>query len=104
MKTQNYALLLLFGLSFANAQDAYNDIRNTLAHYPLALDGKRFADLSLVFTPNAVTNYSAPLNVLNGLPMIEATLEAALRLVSTQHSYGTQLIDINGDGTADTVT
>ena len=105
MKFQSCPLLLpLFCLSFAHAQDAYTSIRNMLAQYPLAIDGKQFENLSLVFTPNAVANYSAPLNVLTGLPMIEATLEAGLRPVSTQHSYGTQLIDVNGDGTADTVT
>ncbi|KAG0652999.1 hypothetical protein D0Z07_0532 [Hyphodiscus hymeniophilus] len=104
MKLQTCASPLACFFSFAVAQDAYNAIRNTLAHYPLAIDEKRFSALSLVFTPDAVANYSAPLNVLTGLPMIEDVLEADLRVVSTQHSYGTQLIEVYRDGTADTVT
>jgi hypothetical protein len=48
--------------------------------------------------------YSAPLNVLTGLPMIESVLEADLRPVSTQHSYGTQLIVVHRNETADTAT
>lgn len=96
--------LLIVHVSFAVAQDDYNAIRNTLAHYPLAIDGKQFSDLSLVFTPDAVANYSAPLNVLTGLPMIESVLEADLRPVSTHHSYGTQLIEVYSNRTADTVT
>lgn len=60
MKFENWQLLLLSGcISFVIAQDdAYNAIRNTLAHYPLAVDGKQFSDLSLVFTPDAVANVS----------------------------------------------
>ena len=42
-------------------------IRNTLALYPLSIDGKNFDALSLVFTKDAVANYSEPLNVLTGL-------------------------------------
>jgi hypothetical protein len=56
--------LVLFYCSLAVAQDAYNAIRNTLAHYPLAIDGKQFSDLSLVFTPDAVANVSF-LSLLN---------------------------------------
>jgi hypothetical protein len=105
MKIENcsFAVLLCIA-SLCIAQDAYNAIRNTLAHYPLAIDEKEFSDLSLVFTPNAVANYSAPLNVLTGLPMIEFVLESSLAVVSTQHSYGTQLIEVYGNKTADAVT
>lgn len=34
-------------------------IRNTLALYPLAVDGKDFGALDLVFTQDVVANYSA---------------------------------------------
>jgi ketosteroid isomerase-like protein len=79
-------------------------IRNTLAHYPLAIDGKNFAALNLVFTPNAVANYSAPLNVVTGLATIESVLEASLAPVTTQHSYGTQVIDVLSANSAFSVT
>jgi hypothetical protein len=99
------SILFFSLLSLASAsQDAYNNIRNTLARYALAIDGKQFTDLSLVFTPTAVANYSAPLNVLSGLTTIEAVLQASLAPVSTQHLLGTQLIDIHNNGIADTVT
>ena len=69
-------------------------IRNTLALYPLAVDGKNFAAFSEIFTWDVYTNYSAPLNVLTPLSVLEATFEASLAPVTTQHQYGTQLIDL----------
>ncbi|CAF9929842.1 MAG: hypothetical protein HETSPECPRED_007469 [Heterodermia speciosa] len=74
--------------------DIQDQIRNTLAHYPLALDGKNFAALDLFYTADAVANYSEPLNVVTGLPQIEAVVERTLRRVLTQHTYGTQVIEI----------
>ena len=83
-----------------NLQDAsiQDQIRNTLAHYPAAIDGKNFAALNLVFTADAVANYSAPLNVLNGLQAIETTLKTNLALVLTQHALSTQIIEIETSG------
>ncbi|KAM0797088.1 hypothetical protein BDR22DRAFT_975616 [Usnea florida] len=69
-------------------------IRNTLSHYPLAIDGKDFAALSLVFTQDVVANYSAPLGVLNGLASVMSTLEASLAAVRTQHALSTQVVEI----------
>lgn len=68
-------------------------IRNTLALYPLAIDSKNFSSLSLVFTPDVSANYSTPIGVLSGLKSVETTLEALLKPVTTQHSYGTQFVD-----------
>ncbi|KFY24681.1 hypothetical protein V491_02057, partial [Pseudogymnoascus sp. VKM F-3775] len=79
-------------------------IRATLSLYSLAIDGKNFAALSRLFAPNAVANYSAPLNVLTPLSTIQATLEASLKPVTTQHSFGTQLIDVLSHDTAFSVT
>ena len=82
-----------------------SQIRQTLALYPLAIDGKNFAALSRVFTPDVVANYSAPLNVLTGLSTVQATLEQSLMYVDTQHSYGTQVIEVlEGGCTAKSVT
>ena len=75
-----------------------NQIRDTLAHYPLAIDGKNFAALDLVFTQDVVANYSAPLNVLTGLATVISTLKASLAPVTTQHALSTQLIEILAGG------
>ncbi|OBT92191.1 hypothetical protein VE01_10042 [Pseudogymnoascus verrucosus] len=79
-------------------------IRATLALYPLAIDGKNFDSLSRIFAQNAVANYSAPLNVLTPLSTIQSVLKSSLNPVTTQHSFGTQLIDILSHDSAFSVT
>jgi hypothetical protein len=79
-------------------------IRNTLSLYPLAIDGKNFPALGLVFATNAVANYFTPLNVLTPLSTIESALEASLAPVTTQNSFGTQVIDVLSPNTAVSVT
>ncbi|KAJ5152659.1 uncharacterized protein N7482_009137 [Penicillium canariense] len=79
-------------------------IRNTLAIYPFAIDGKDFDALSKVFTSDTTANYSAPLNVLTPLSTIQSTLKASLTCVTTQHLYGTQLIDVISPTVARSVT
>ncbi|KAL3463456.1 hypothetical protein BJX64DRAFT_287474 [Aspergillus heterothallicus] len=79
-------------------------IRQTLALYPLAIDSKNFSSLSLIFAPDAVANYSAPLGVLTGLPEIESVLNASLACVTTQHSLGTQVINVLSHEMARSVT
>ncbi|KAL4891845.1 hypothetical protein BDV59DRAFT_59275 [Aspergillus ambiguus] len=79
-------------------------IRNTLALYPFAVDGKNFADLSNVFAEDAVANYSAPLNVLTPLSTIESVLAANLACVTTQHQFGTQRIDLVSPTVAQSIT
>lgn len=80
-------------------------LQQTLALYPLAIDGKNFSALSGVFAPNVVANYSAPLNVIYGLEAVEATLQAALAPVTSQHALSTfsvQNLDLK-EGRAATV-
>ncbi|KAL8789663.1 MAG: hypothetical protein Q9195_006716 [Heterodermia aff. obscurata] len=80
-------------------------IRNTLSHYPLAIDGKNFSALSLVFTQDVVANYSAPLGVLTGLASLMSTLETSLAPVRTQHALSTEVIEIlEGESTARSLT
>ncbi|KAJ5184978.1 hypothetical protein N7491_007154 [Penicillium cf. griseofulvum] len=79
-------------------------IRNTLAMYAFAVDGKDFDALSKVFTTDAVANYSAPLNVLTPLKNIQSVLGTSLKCVTTQHMYGTQRIDVLSSSTAKSVT
>ncbi|OOQ90879.1 putative ethyl tert-butyl ether degradation protein [Penicillium brasilianum] len=79
-------------------------IRNTLAIYPFAIDGKNFGALTKVFATDAVANYSAPLNVLTPLSSIQSVLGTALACVTTQHLLGTQWIDVISPVTARSVT
>lgn len=73
-------------------------ILNTLSLYPLAIDGKNFSALSLVFTENIIANYSPPIGVVSGLSNLMAVLQNSLAPVDSQHSYGTQVVIVEGDG------
>jgi len=55
---------------------------------------KDFSKLSAVFTEDAFANYSIAAPIMNGLPVIESTLQAALANLTTQHSLTTQSIDV----------
>jgi hypothetical protein len=79
-------------------------IRTTLGHYPLSIDGKNFEALALVFAADAVANYSASLNVLTPLATIQAVLASSLEKVTTQHSLGTQVIEVLSESEAFSVT
>lgn len=79
-------------------------IRNTLAHYPLAIDGKNFSALNLVFVPDVVANYSPPLGVVTGLHNVMKVLESALEKVTTQHALSTTVVEILDGGRAKTLS
>ncbi|KAJ5794007.1 hypothetical protein N7457_000606 [Penicillium paradoxum] len=79
-------------------------IRNTMALYAFAIDGKDFDSLNKVFATDAVANYSEPLNVLTPLSTIQSTLSMSLKCVTTQHFLGTQRIDVLSPTTAKSVT
>ncbi|KAJ6572230.1 hypothetical protein B0H19DRAFT_1065196 [Mycena capillaripes] len=69
-------------------------IRTTLGHYPLSIDGKNFGAFALVFAADAVANYSAPLDVLTPLAIIQAKTASSLQKVTTQHALSTQVIKV----------
>lgn len=74
---------------------ATESIRQTLALYALAIDGRNYEVLRKVFSTNARANYSDPIGVLNGVQAIIDNLAPGLStFVSTQHHLGTQLIHI----------
>ena len=80
-------------------------IRQTLALYPFAIDGKNWASLARIFTTDARANYSDPLGVLNGTDQIISVLTQSLSMfVSTQHLYGTQYIEVCSGSSAVSVT
>ncbi len=90
----------------SNAQpaDTIAQILNTLSLYPLAIDSKNFDALSLVFTADVYANFSAPLNVLTSLAAVEAAINQTLAFVDTQHSYGTQIVEVQTDCRARSVS
>ena len=85
--------------SSSSGQDAAaaSEIRNTLALYILAIDGKNFDALSEVFTENIVANYTTVLGVMTSIPAISTGVETVLKYVTTQHQLGTQAIDVKED-------
>lgn len=83
---------------------AVDAIRNTLAQYPFAIDGRNYDGLDLVFAANAVVNYSAPVGVLSGLPAIKTIGESLAMFNRTHHSYGTQYIKICSPASAIAIT
>ena len=94
-------LVLATLVAFVRADPAsILSIQNTINTYPLAIDSKNFSALSLVFTPDAVANYSAPLGVLHGLPNIQYILAKNLAPVTTQHALSTMVVDLGADGTS----
>jgi hypothetical protein len=80
-------------------------IRNTLALYPLAIDGLNIDVFDQIFAADARANYSAPIGVLNGIAEIKEKVPAGLSIFAgTHHSYGTQLISICSVTSAVSVT
>ena len=80
-------------------------IVNTLALYPLAIDGGNFSALSLVFTEDVVADYPvAGLGILTPLSVLEQGLAAASANTTSQHAYGTQIVEITGEGQAKSLT
>jgi hypothetical protein len=97
-------LSTIFPPPVIEATIAIEAIRNTLAPYPFAIDGKDFAALSNIFAQNVVANYFAPLNILTPLSAVISVLESSLGCVTTQHSVSTQLITVLSVKSAFSVT
>ena len=83
---------------------AVDAIRNTLAQYPFAIDGRNYDRLDRVFTQSAVVNYSAPVGVLSGLPAIKTIGTSLAMFNRTQHAYSTQYIKICSPASAIAIT
>lgn len=85
--------------------EAIEAIRQTLAVYAFAIDGRNFEVLRNVFTTNVRANYSDPIGVLNGVQAIINTLPPGLSsFASTQHLYGSQYIYVCAPNAAVSVT
>lgn len=69
-----------------------------MALCPLAVDGKAFKALELVFTQDVVANYSALPNVLSPLSTLKSEFQESLAHVTTQHKFSTQVIELVPSG------
>ena len=80
-------------------------IVNTLALYPLAVDGGNFTALSLVFTEDVIADYPiVGLGILTSLTMLEQSILTTSASFTSQHAYGTQIVEITGEGQAKSLT
>ena len=80
-------------------------IINTLALYPLAIDGQNFSALSLVFTQDVIADYPVGgIGAVESLPVLEQAITTASQYTTSQHSHGTQLVKITSKGHAKSLT
>ncbi|MCJ1463679.1 hypothetical protein MMC07_002287 [Pseudocyphellaria aurata] len=77
-----------------NPRDAHNMawVRNTLALYPLCVDGKDFESLNRVFTIDAQTNMSMSRPIIPTLPLLQKTLKNDFKGLRTHHQLGQESI------------
>ncbi|KAB8303951.1 hypothetical protein EYC80_005309 [Monilinia laxa] len=95
----------LLPISLSTDSIATESIRNTLALYAFALDGRNWAAFSRIFAPNVRANYSEPLGIMNGVQSITDGISAGVsQFAATQHRYGTQYIAICSPSSAVSVT
>jgi hypothetical protein len=88
--------LTLCTVYLTSALTNWEQIHQTLARYPLAIDSKNFTALSLVFAPDAVANYTGQASNLTGLAGIQEGLAQAVSTYSQpQHLLGTIVIDMH---------
>lgn len=100
------SLLLLITQSSALSihESDYIEIQQTLAKFPIAVDNKNYTMLSEVFTPDGIFEADLPTGPLQGLATIENWLLGALNNTLSQHSFGTQYIDILDPHSANAIT
>lgn len=80
-------------------------IRDTLALYPLALDGRNYDVLDKIFVSDVHSTYMEPLGAFSNLQDLKSGLAKVLDgLASTQHNYGTEIVNILSPTTAVSVT
>ncbi|KAE8441259.1 hypothetical protein EG329_005560 [Mollisiaceae sp. DMI_Dod_QoI] len=85
--------------------DPISSIKNVLSHYCIILDTKTYSDLSIIYTSDAVANFTTiGLGVLNGLPAIESAMNASLFGIPTQHGMSTSWISGFDDKSANATT
>ena len=84
--------------SYGSGLTPYESVLQTLNTYPLAIDSKTPSLFPVVFTQDAVANYTGPLSNLTGLDAIRDGLLASVQYVLSQHQLGTTVVNIAEDG------
>lgn len=80
-------------------------IREVLALYVLAVDGRNWDGLDAVFVPDVQASYPAPTGNFTSLQAIKTGLAAGLDpFASTEHVYGTQIVNVCSADAAVSVT
>lgn len=70
------------------------DIEYTLNLFANVVDTHDFSSLAMVFSSNAVANFSTSAGSLDGLPMIEQYLRKSLGNTVSQHALSTHVIRV----------
>ncbi|KAK7954037.1 hypothetical protein PG988_014731 [Apiospora saccharicola] len=84
---------------------AESAIRNKLALYPFAIDTRTFSAFDRIFSDDARANYSYPLGVMSGREDIRKKIQDSLTMFKgTQHTYGTQFIQVCNPTSAISIT
>ena len=89
------ALCLSSPLSELQTMLAITEIKNVQSHYATIMDAKTMDDLSQVFTPDGVAEYtSLGIGVLTGLPLIIEGMAISQANVVTQHAMTTSYVEV----------
>lgn len=92
-----YSLPTLLSSSRPSSVSDIELIRTVTSLYALAVDGKNFPVLDLVFVPDVVGNLSQG-GLLHGRTALAAAIEKSFEGLRTQHQLGTQVVDVDASG------
>lgn len=84
--------------SWQNELTVWESVHQTLHLYPIIIDRQEWSLLPQLFTPDATANYTGFQPYAAGIPAIQAGLINAVKTFTTQHLFGTTLIDVAADG------
>lgn len=80
------------------------EIQQTLAKFPLSVDSHDYGLLSQVFAPDGAFNAALPSGPFQGLATIQKWLAGALNNTVSQHSFGTQCVEVLDSHSANVTT
>lgn len=105
MRFQHFAMAATFCSSALGktADPATNlAIRDVVNAFSFAVDTRPVPEFNSIFTQDAVLNLTIPGSQQTGIDNINKYLITLLTQFETQHSFGTQNVDVNADGTGAT--
>lgn len=105
MRLQLFAMATNFcSLASGSTVDPATDlaIRGVVNAFSFGIDTRPVPEFNNIFTQDAVLNLTIPGSQQTGIDNINKYLITLLAQFETQHSFGTQKIDVNADGTGAT--